>query len=104
MPSDKKKNMAFRILDLPENVRMRIYGFVLGFKVIHVDAKPQFEGNSEIDSGFTYRICDSSFAFHSISKDDEVEVDEMIYKCTNTLANVSMLRTKLPSNHLTLVF
>lgn len=82
MHSAKKKNMKFRLLDLPENVRMRIYGFVLGFRVIHIDENPCLEGNSETDSRFAYCVCDSSLALHPIPKYDKIEVDETLYKCT----------------------
>jgi hypothetical protein len=74
--------MAFRLLDLPGDIRMRIYGFALGFKVIHVEGTPQSEGNTDPESGFTYSICDSSSAPDISPKYAEVEVCETIYKCT----------------------
>jgi hypothetical protein len=73
IPSAKEKNKTFHLLDFPENIRMRIYGFVLGFNVIHIDETSQFEGNSETDFGFTHRICDSSLALCHNRKYDEIE-------------------------------
>jgi hypothetical protein len=74
--------MTSRLLDLPENVRMHIYGFVLGFRVIHIDGYSRVEGNSKTDSGFTYCICDSSLTLHPVRKYDEIEVYETLYNCT----------------------